>query len=132
MKRELSKSRRIGIYMVLLLFLLSALLLVFPSQTAKAGYQDYTYTITNGEATITGYTGAGGDVAIPDTLGGYPVIAIGNDAFRDHTSLTSITIPDSVISIGNNAFRGCTSLTSIAIPDSVTSIGSTHSLNAPL
>ena len=48
---------------------------------------------------------------------------IGNGAFHDCTSLTSITIPDSVTSIGGCAFSDCTSLTSVTIPDSVTSIG---------
>ena len=46
-----------------------------------------------------------------------------NSAFGGCTSLTSITIPDSVTSIGTEAFYNCTSLTSITIPDSVTSIG---------
>ena len=50
--------------------------------------------------------------------------SIPNSAFHSCTSLTSITIPDSVTSIGSSAFYGCTSLTSITIPDSVTSIGS--------
>ena len=48
---------------------------------------------------------------------------IADFAFENCTSLTSITIPDSVTSIGNCAFRDCTSLTSVTIPDSVTSIG---------
>ena len=49
--------------------------------------------------------------------------SIGGDAFWNCTSLTSITIPNSVTSIGYRAFRNCTSLTSIIIPSSVRSIG---------
>ena len=56
-------------------------------------------------------------ITIPDS-----VTSIGESAFSYCTSLTSITIPDSVTSIGKQAFRGCTSLTSITIPDSVTVI----------
>ncbi len=50
------------------------------------------------------------------------VTQIGYCAFRDCTSLTSITIPASVTSIGARTFSGCTSLTSVVIPDSVTVI----------
>ena len=66
-------------------------------------------------------------VTIPETVTydgtTYSVTSIGNEAFYDCTSLTSITIPNSVTSIGFGAFYGCTSLTSITIPNSVTSIG---------
>lgn len=48
---------------------------------------------------------------------------IGSYAFYKCTSLTSITIPNSVTSIEESAFYECTNLTSITIPNSVTSIG---------
>ncbi|MBQ6830670.1 MAG: leucine-rich repeat domain-containing protein, partial [Clostridia bacterium] len=83
------------------------------------------YTITDGEVTITDCdTAATGVLKIPAKIEGYPVTSIGKYAFYGCTSLTGITIPDSVTSIGGDAFFGCSSLTSITIPDSVMSIGS--------
>ena len=84
---------------------------------------DFTYTTNNGTITITGYTGSGGAVTIPDTINGLPVTSIGDNAFYYCTSLTSVTIPTSVTSIGDYAFYRCTSLTSVTIANSVTSIG---------
>ncbi len=63
-----------------------------------------------------------GELIIPDTIDGYPVTCIGDEAFRDCKNITSITIPDSVITIGSAAFCDCESLISITIPDSITEI----------
>ena len=60
---------------------------------------------------------------IPAEIDGLPVTTIGDKAFFYCSSLTSVSIPDSVTSIGEWAFSGCRGLTSVSIPDSVTSIG---------
>ena len=54
----------------------------------------------------------------------YGVTYIGADAFRECSSLVSVSIPNSVTKIGDSSFEGCTSLTKVTIPDSVTVIGS--------
>ena len=53
----------------------------------------------------------------------YSVTSIGNWAFQECFSLTSITIPSSVTSIGLQAFLNCSSLATVIIPESMKSIG---------
>lgn len=85
---------------------------------------NYTYEENDdGTITIIGYDGEDTELVIPDTIDGKKVTAIGEWAFSQRTSLTSVTIPNGVTSIGSLAFAQCTSLTEVKIPDSVTSIG---------
>jgi uncharacterized repeat protein (TIGR02543 family) len=51
------------------------------------------------------------------------VTAIGVEAFRGATGLTSITLPAGMTSIGDSAFYLATSLNNVSIPSTVTSIG---------
>ena len=55
-------------------------------QTANAE-NDFEYTVTGDEATITGYTGSAKDVVIPSELGGKPVTAIADKAFYEYKIL---------------------------------------------
>lgn len=61
--------------------------------------------------TITKYTGTESTVILPSTINSWPVTKIGEDALKDNTTITSVTIPASVTEIGSNAFAGCTNLT---------------------
>lgn len=63
--------------------------------------------------TITKYTGTESTVILPSTISSWPVTKIGEDALKDNTTITSVTIPASVTEIGSNAFADCTNLTSV-------------------
>ena len=83
----------------------------------------YTYTVEDGKATITGYDGPGGDVTVPSTLGGCPVTAIGDEAFKNNKNITSVTIPEGVMTIGENAFYGCENLETVILPSTLEVVG---------
>ncbi|MGN1442576.1 MAG: leucine-rich repeat domain-containing protein, partial [Acutalibacteraceae bacterium] len=97
---------------------------MFATRASAFSENGYTYTVTDGKATITGCDDSvSGNVVIPDTLGGYPVTSIGVSAFEACTDLANITIQSGVTNIDRRAFFGCNGLISIVVPDSVTSIG---------
>lgn len=92
-------------------------------QSATTG--QWTYIVGDAFATIAAST-ATGAVTIPTELGGLRVLRVGysnNPIFGfNNTSVTSVTIPNSVNGIGQRAFFGCKSLTCVNIPNSVTQI----------
>ncbi len=115
------------------LILAAAMILaLLPAATAMAedgvsaeAAEDYTYSLTDGKATITGYTGPGGEITIPDRVGGdpgYPVTAIGDRAFYNNQSITGVTIPEGVTNIGYTAFLSNSNLETVSLPDSLVSI----------
>lgn len=112
---------------ILLLFVLMA------SQNASAEQDgDYTYSINGDAATITEYTGPGGAIAIPYTLGGHTTKAIHDVAFWENDNVTSVMIPNSVTSIGLGAFSYCTALTQVNLGNGITNVewGAFHGCRA--
>lgn len=80
---------------------------------------DWDYQVLDdGTVEITGYAGSDKVVMIPDTIEGKKVSSIGDWAFSDCSSLTSIEIPSGVTSIGENAFDYCDELIIICVKDS--------------
>ncbi|MDD5678652.1 MAG: leucine-rich repeat protein [Kiritimatiellae bacterium] len=106
---------------------LPALFLLAAAAPVKAGGFICT-TNSDNTITIADYDGPGGAVVIPSAIGGKTVTTIGEHAFQDCTSLTSVTIPNGVIRIeggglDGGAFSSCSNLISVTLPGSVTSIG---------
>ena len=110
------------------LFTLFVALLATTNLWAKFQYGNLYYvTLSSNTATVVGCIGNPTSVSIPTLIQyngkQYTVTSITSRAFADCSSLTSVTIGNSVTSIGDDAFYGCSSLTSVTIPNSVTSIG---------
>jgi hypothetical protein len=94
------------------------LLLLLPA-VAQA---QFTYSTNSGAVTVVSFTGSGA-VTISNTIGIYPVTAIGMNAFIDQSGVTSVAFDANLKSIGYQAFGYCSGLTSLTIPDTVTNIG---------
>jgi predicted ribosomally synthesized peptide with SipW-like signal peptide len=62
------------------------------------------------------------EVVIPSEINGIPVTSIGAEAFDSNTTITSVTIPDTVTEIGNDAFSDCANLSSVKLGDGITSL----------
>ncbi len=90
-------------------------------ETSDISYLRY-YVLEDGTICISGCDSSVVTVNIPNEIDGKKVTAIGYEAFKDYSQLTSITIPEGVTSIGQSAFENCSSLNCITIPEGVIDI----------
>ena len=117
--------------MLIAVLLLFAVLVTVPCFAYAETSGDYEYAVNNDGTTceITAYSGEGGNVVIPSTLGGYTVTSIGGSAFSYSDILTGIVIPASVTNIDKYAIYACSNLTSIEVDDNNTAF---HSVDGVL
>ncbi len=111
---------RLTLPMLLLMTVISAKAITFE-------YDELKFTTTSDNECMVAKSSGVGEVVIPEVAiydgMEYRVTAIGDEAFLNHISITSVTLPNTVTSIGAKAFQGCQTLKSINIPNSVTKIG---------
>ena len=109
---------------------------LYAQWAAQNDAAEFTYTVNNNAATITGWQGRGETLAIPDTLGGVPVVEIAADAFADApcktvifsdtlrrvqpgaftgSAVESVTLFDNLQQISDYAFENCTYLRTLHI-----------------
>ena len=111
-KSQTSKIACVAKFWLLLLFLA-------PPVMTQA---QYTFTTnSDGSLNIAQYTGSGGAVIIPNTTNGLPITSIGDAAFFNNSTLTSVTVGTNVAIIADQAFS-YSSMTNVTLPDSVTNI----------
>lgn len=67
--------------------------------------------------------GLSGNVTLPETKLGIPVVAVKDGAFKNERELREIVIPGSVKEVGVMAFWGCSGLEEIVLKDGVESLG---------
>ncbi len=92
-------------------------LIALLSVTGSGLCQTWGYTIdSSNRVTITGYSGPGGSVTIPQQIEGMTVAGISPGAFRFLTNITNMVLPETITDIGEEAFQSCTALQSVTLP----------------
>lgn len=94
------------------------------------GYVEDEFDFDASIGTITSYNGYATYLAIPETIGGAPVKAIGPEAFARHAYLAFLELPEGLESIGDSAFYNCETLGRVRFPSTLKTIGSNAFYNA--
>ena len=88
---------------------------VIVSQSVDADPATDGFVINDGE--LTGYSGAGGDVVIPDGVTG-----IASGAFANGAGIRSVTMSGTITAMGTGVFSGCENLQSVTLSPGLTTI----------
>ena len=94
------------------------------------GYVEEEFDFDASTGTITSYNGYATYLAIPETIGGAPVKAIGPEAFARHAYLAFLELPEGLESIGDSAFYNCETLGRVRFPSTLKTMGSNAFYNA--
>ena len=94
------------------------------------GYVESEFDFDASTGTITRYNGYATYLAIPETIGGAAVKAIGPEAFAHHYYLALLELPEGLEAIGDGAFYNCATLGHVKFPSTLKTIGDNAFYNA--
>ena len=93
------------------------------SASAETTSSGFVYTVSGTTATITGYTGSSEYLTIPSTITNngvtYTVTSLGQNAFKENSTIKRVYISSGIESIGTMCFYKCSNLTYISIPNTI-------------
>lgn len=111
----------------LFIFTLLAVLAMCAVPAAAAdgvGAEDYLYSDSGGNITLTKYFGEDeSEIIIPAEIDGMPVTKIGEKCFEDHEEIERVILPDTLKVIDYRAFYGCSNLTDMNMPETLEKTG---------
>lgn len=76
---------------------------------------DFCYIDNGGGAVIVGYTGSGGDIVIPEELGGLPTTQMRRNVFIENDDIYTVHLPSTMKDISEEQFCLCSNLKSITV-----------------
>ena len=95
-------------------------------------FNNFVYSISTNEITITGYQGTDTEIFIPEFIDNFPVVSIGEYAFNLKDQIVHITLPNSIREIEKYAFKDCSNLEDLILPNKIESIAQHFISGCPL
>ena len=100
--------------------IIAAIAFCLSLQAGALEYENWSFTVSGGVATLTGYSGEGpADLVLPSTVTAegtsYTVTAVGSSALSGKNWIKSILVPASVTNIADNVFHSCSGITNAVI-----------------
>lgn len=125
----MTKTFKKSLALILSVIMLMSVMPMSLSLAATEG--DFVYEVADDKATIIGYNGTETDIVIPETLGGYPVVAIGHKpgtnipVFHSNSDIVSVVLTDTIEELPSGSFWSCSNLKTVDLGSGIKKIGDT-------
>ena len=85
-------------------------------------FNNFTYTINNGSASISKYKGTDTNLIVPSSINGYPVNNISVGAFQGNKYIQKVTIESPITILYARTFMQCSNLETVVLPNTLSEI----------